>query len=58
MISVFHGLIKLNCLAYLDDVIVFSKRRIQHVDNLRTVLSCIRAASFKLKTTKCKLFCD
>ena len=58
MTSVLHGLIGLICLAYLDDVIVFSKQRSQHVDDLRTVLDRIRAAGVKLKPTKCQLFCD
>ena len=58
MTSVLHGLITLICLAYLDDVIVFSKQRSKHVDDLRKVLDRIRAAGLKLKPTKGKLFCD
>ena len=37
MMSVLQGLIGRICLAYLDDVIVFSKRRDEHVNDLRAV---------------------
>ncbi len=46
------------CIAYLDDVIVFSKRRSEHVNDLRAVLDRIRDAGLKLKPTKCKLYCE
>ena len=51
-----QGLIGRICLAYLDDVIVFSKRRNEHVNDLRAVLDRIRDAGLKLKPAKCKLF--
>ena len=57
MMSVIQGLIGRICLAYLDDVIVFSKRRDEHVNDLRAVLDRIRDAGLKLKPAKCKLFC-
>ena len=57
MMSVLQSLISRICLAYLDDVIVFSKRRDEHVNDLRAVLDCIRDAGLKLKPAKCKLFC-
>ena len=58
MISVLQGLIGRICLAYLDDVIVFSKRRADHVNDLRAVLERIRDGGLKLKPAKCNLFCD
>ena len=58
MTSVLQGLIGRICLAYLNDVIVFSKRRDEHVNDLRAVLDRIRDAGFKLKPAKCKLFCE
>ena len=58
MMSVLQGLINRICLAYLDDVIVFSKRRDEHVNDLRAVLDRIRDAGLKLKLAKCKLFCE
>ena len=56
--SVLQGLIGRICLAYLDDVIVFSKRRTEHVNDLRAVLDRIREAGLKLQPAKCKLFCE
>ena len=52
MMSVLQGLIGLICLAYLDDVIVFFKRRSEHVNNLRAVLDRIRDAGLTLKPVK------
>ena len=45
-------------LAYFDDVIVFSKRRTDHVANLRAVFYRIRVAELKLKPAKCNLLCE
>ena len=53
-----QGLIGRICLTYLDDVIVFSKRRDNHVNDLRAVLNRIHDAELKLKLAKCKLFCE
>ena len=58
MMSVLQGLIGRICLAYLDDIIVFSKRRYENVNYLRGVLVRIRNAGRKLKPDKCKLFCE
>ena len=54
--SVLQGIIGRICLAYLDDVIVFSKRRLEHVNDWRAVLARIRDAGLKLKHTRCKLY--
>ena len=53
MVGVLRGLILKICLAYLDDVIVFSKIRTDHTANLSAVLERIRAAGLKLKTSTC-----
>ena len=46
MSIVLRGLISRICLAYIDDVIVFSRRLIQHLDDLRAVFTriCLRSA--------------
>ena len=44
------------CLAYLDDVIVFSKTFEDHLKNLRLVFNKMREAGLKMKPKKCK-FC-
>ena len=41
MTSVLQGVIGRICMAYLDDVIVFSKHRANHVADLHTVLDRI-----------------
>ena len=56
--GVLQGLIGHICLAYLDDVIVFSKKRSNHIADLRAVLERIRSAGLKLKPAKCFLFND
>ncbi|KAH9086314.1 hypothetical protein LEN26_020244 [Aphanomyces euteiches] len=43
-----------SCLVYLDDVIVFSQDFATHISRLREVLSCLQAAGFKFKMSKCK----
>ena len=57
LMSVFlQGLIGHICLAYLDYVIVFSKKRSNHISDLRAVLERIRSAGLKVKPAKCFLF--
>ena len=52
MMSLLQKLIGSICLAYLDDVIIFSTRRDKHVNDLRAVLHRIRDAGLKLKPAK------
>ena len=58
MISLLQGLFGRICLAYSDDVIVFSKRRADHVNDLRDVLDRIRDAGLKFTPAKCNLVCE
>ena len=58
MAGVLQGLIGRICLAYLDDVIVFSKKRSEHAAYLPAVFDRIRYAGLKLKPSKCSLFAD
>ena len=44
------------CLVYLDDIIVIAKDFSQHLERLCQVFDKLRAASLKLKPSKCKLF--
>ena len=53
MSIVLRGLIVRICLAYLDDVIVYSRRRPQHLDDFRAVFDRLRVAGLKLKPSKC-----
>ena len=51
------GELNLNwCIIYLDDIIVFSRTLEENLHRLKAVTSKLRAASLKLKPTKCDLF--
>lgn len=54
---VLYGLSWKTCLVYLDDIIVYSPSFSVHLQHLREVLDCLRAANLKLKPLKC-LFCS
>lgn len=43
------------CLVYLDDVIIFSRDPVQHLDRLEQVLKRLQGANLKLKPSKCHL---
>ena len=51
MNKVLHGLDF--AMTYLDDIIIFSKNELQH---LETVFSCLREARLKMKRSKCDFF--
>ena len=44
------------CLVYLDDVIIFSKNRDEHIQHVREVLTSLRDAGVSLKLRKCEFF--
>ena len=44
------------CIIYLDDIIIFSKTRKDHIKRLRGVFEKLAAAGLKLKPSKCELF--
>lgn len=58
MAGVIHDLIGRICLAYLNDVIVVTKKRFDHTANFRAVLDQISPPGLKLKNVKCSLFCE
>ena len=43
------------CLAYLDDIIVYSASIEEHIERLDTILSRISEVGLKLKSSKCQL---
>jgi len=43
-------------LAFLDDIIVFSRTFEQHIERLRLVFDRLKEANLKLKASKCQLF--
>ena len=54
MNKVLHGLDF--AMTYLDDIIIFSKNELQHLEHLETVFSCLRKAGLKMKHSKCDFF--
>ena len=42
--------------AYMDDIIVFSKTREDHVRHLQETLQILREAGFRAKASKCQWF--
>ena len=43
-------------MTYLDDIIIFSKNELQHLEHLEAVFSCLREARLKMKRSKCDFF--
>ena len=58
MAGVLQKLIGRICLAYLDDMIIFSEKRSEYAANLLADFDRIRSANLKLKPSKCSLFAD
>jgi len=44
------------CLAFLDDVVIFSRNFKEHIERLELVFDRLRRAHLKLKPTKCRVF--
>ena len=55
MDAVLNGLSLRICLAYLDDVVVFSSSMEEHLKRLRQVFERLRMAGLKLKPSKCNI---
>ena len=51
-----HGTIQLDCLAYIDDIVVFSRDDREHLEKLARVLSKLISHDLRLKLSKCRLF--
>ena len=54
MNKVLHGLDF--AMTYLDDIIIFSKNELKHLEHLETVFSHLREAGLKMKRSKCDFF--
>ena len=44
------------CIIYLDDIIVFSKTPMEHIERLRGMFEKLAVAGLRLKPSKCKFF--
>ncbi len=45
-------------LIYLDDIIVFSKTKEEHLTNLECIFDLLKDADLKLDLSKCKFMCE
>ena len=50
------GMLWAECLAYLDDFIIFGQTFEEYLSNLRSVLRRLQGANLKVKPSKCALF--
>ena len=44
------------CIIYLDDIVIFSKDPVSHLERLEAVFGKLEEAGLKLKPSKCELF--
>ena len=56
--EVLYDVLGPNCLAYLDDLVIFSKTKEQHLKTLKQVLEKLQGAGIKLKIKKCHFFAN
>ena len=56
--QVLGNLVGLCCVAYMDDILVFSKSHHQHSKDLQKVLHALSNAKLYLKASKCKFYKD
>ena len=47
-----------SCLVYLDDIIIFSKNKEDHLRHVEQILSAMNCAGVTLKLSKCSFFTD
>jgi RNase H-like domain found in reverse transcriptase/Reverse transcriptase (RNA-dependent DNA polymerase)/Integrase zinc binding domain/Chromo (CHRromatin Organisation MOdifier) domain len=52
------GLLDTICIVYLDDILIFSKDRVTHASDVRTVLSRLREYRLYANQKKCEFFTD
>ena len=54
---VLRGVLGKTCLVYLDDIIVFSRTKEEHFNNLRQIFKLLDEANLKMKLAKCEFLC-
>ena len=53
-----HGLTDTTCIAYMDDILIFSQNKEEHVQHVQQVLQRLREYSLFIKLSKCKFHVD
>lgn len=56
--EVLYDVLGPQCLAYMDDIVLFSKTSEQHLLTIKDVLQKLLSAGIKLKIQKCRFFAD
>ena len=56
MNTVLHEVIGKTCLVYLDDIIIFSKNKEEHLKHISQIFELLEKANLKMKLSKCKFF--
>ena len=51
-----HGILHTDCLAYIDDIVVFAKSEAEHLEKLARVFDRMRKHGLKLRPQECHLF--
>ena len=51
---VLHDCLDVTCLAYLDNILIFSEDEVEHTEHVREVLRCLSKAGLYLNLEKCE----
>ena len=51
-----HSLVDDFCIVYLDNILVFSRTKEEHIEHLQSVCKRLRAAELYAKPLKCQFF--
>ena len=54
--GVLHDCLDVTCLAYLDDILIFSEDKVEHMEHVREVLHCLGKAGLYLNLEKCEFW--
>jgi len=49
-----HQFMNIGCMVYLDDVLIYSKDKEQHIQDVRSVLRAIKNSGIRIKLGKCE----
>ena len=54
--TVLYDCLDITCLAYLDDILIFSEDKVEHTEHVREVLRHLSKAGLYLNLEKCKFW--
>jgi hypothetical protein len=56
--NVLRAHLDITVVAYLNDILIFSRNKQEHVEHVKEVLQCLDLADLQLKLEKCKFYKD